>query len=510
MIAALDKLIGSPTRVALLLALFLGLHASITLVAGLAHPPAALGMDDAEQAMFAQQFSWSYRFQQPPLFTWILNALAHLGPVNIVSLTLLRYALLAALFILMWRLGQLWLDDPRAAALATLSLAAIYIFGYYAHHDLTHSTILATTVAASLLVFARIERSPSWANYGALGVCFGLGMLSKWNFLILALALPATALAFPRTRALVLTTKSLLAAAIAAAIALPSIFWVLSQRHDFKALSREVLAERHESSGLGTALTTGSLDLLEAVIAFPQPWAALFLLAFGLALWRGPVTWSPRARFLALFIAIGIGLHALLLIVLQAATFSERWMITVLMPLPLLGFVLIDAIGLPRTGARLFVGLCVCAMMLSLGFRAWAYVAGADACGKCRLHGPFDDLKDQLLRVGYRDSGTIVTEQFYVGGNLRVWFPESRIRSPLYPTSVWPPARPDQPCLLAWENREPDPSPMPASLEAYIAQAAFDRNQLEIGEVRSLMHGSAQKTFALGYALLRPEQGSCP
>ena len=34
-----------------------------------------LGIDDAEQALFAQDFSWSYRKSAPPLFTWVLIAL---------------------------------------------------------------------------------------------------------------------------------------------------------------------------------------------------------------------------------------------------------------------------------------------------------------------------------------------------------------------------------------------------------------------------------------------------
>ena len=42
--------------------------------------------------------------------------------------------------------------DDRLAALATYSFTAIYVFGYYSHHDLTHTTALSAFLAASWYV----------------------------------------------------------------------------------------------------------------------------------------------------------------------------------------------------------------------------------------------------------------------------------------------------------------------------------------------------------------------
>ena len=56
---------STPRNVALILAGYIALHFALRLVL-----PPTLGIDDAEQALFAQQWLPSYRYRAPPLFTW--------------------------------------------------------------------------------------------------------------------------------------------------------------------------------------------------------------------------------------------------------------------------------------------------------------------------------------------------------------------------------------------------------------------------------------------------------
>ena len=49
---------------------YLAVHFAIRMAMG-----PALATDDAEQALFAQHFAWSYRYRAPPLFTWLLVTL---------------------------------------------------------------------------------------------------------------------------------------------------------------------------------------------------------------------------------------------------------------------------------------------------------------------------------------------------------------------------------------------------------------------------------------------------
>jgi 4-amino-4-deoxy-L-arabinose transferase-like glycosyltransferase len=51
-----------------------------------------LGIDDVQEAMFAQTWELGYDPEQPPLYTWLLLAVFKLVGVNLFGLTLLRYA----------------------------------------------------------------------------------------------------------------------------------------------------------------------------------------------------------------------------------------------------------------------------------------------------------------------------------------------------------------------------------------------------------------------------------
>jgi 4-amino-4-deoxy-L-arabinose transferase-like glycosyltransferase len=91
--------------------------------------------------------------------------------------------------------------------LSVYSFAAIYVFAYYSHHDLTHTTALAAMAALAWYVFVRLTEAPTLGWYLALGAVFGLGLLGKWNFVMLAAALPLACLVRPGFRSLVLTWK---------------------------------------------------------------------------------------------------------------------------------------------------------------------------------------------------------------------------------------------------------------------------------------------------------------
>src|SRR5258705_13207055 len=78
-----------PRHVALLILAYLLIHFGLRLWIG-----PTLGLDDAEQALFAQQWLPNYRFRAPPLFTWALVAANSFAAPNALLISLLRYLLL--------------------------------------------------------------------------------------------------------------------------------------------------------------------------------------------------------------------------------------------------------------------------------------------------------------------------------------------------------------------------------------------------------------------------------
>ena len=204
---------------------YLALHLAVRLLTS-----PTLGVDDAEQALFAQQLGLGLRV--PPAAALHLAAAAGDRLRRGQSPGAQPGALSAAggdLSSASTRSRGAGSPTRRLAALAVLSFASIYMFGYYAHHDLTHSTALAAACAASFYAFARLVERPSAGHYLLLGLCFGLGMLAKWNFVMLAVGLPLTCLLHARFRALVLSPKLLLALAAMALVVAPTALWLLGQ-----------------------------------------------------------------------------------------------------------------------------------------------------------------------------------------------------------------------------------------------------------------------------------------
>jgi 4-amino-4-deoxy-L-arabinose transferase-like glycosyltransferase len=500
--------LGSETAVGLLILGWLAVHLALRLLTS-----PTLGVDDAEQALLAQRFAWGYQLRQPPLYTWLLLPLiAVLGP-SLLALSLLRYLLLGLTFLCLYGVARRWIADPRLAGLAVLSYSAIYMFGYYAHHDLTHTTALAAMIAASFYAFARLVERPSATAYLALGICFGLGMLAKWNFLMLALGLPLACLLDRRLRPLVLDRRLLLALAAMALVVTPAALWALGQQQSVGGAATKVLASG-PGQGFWATLGTGTVELARASLAYPMPFVALFLLSFGSALWRSRAARpQPGATvtpcFLATLIAVVLALHWLLIPTLRAVAFTEHWLHPALMILPVLLFALVER-GRPTPRAlRGFLCLLGLTFAIALGGRVAHYALGADHCGRCRDLVPFGALADQLRQAGFA-RGTVVADDLHVAGNFRVLFPDSRVIDPAFPAGIWPPPTGDGQCLLLWPEDDRNAGSRPASVRALETglglPAAAPR---PVGRVEAAMPGSASRRYALGYELLDPGVGEC-
>src|SRR4029077_7537632 len=261
-------------------------------------------------------------------------------------LTALRYGLLAMIATFSYLTARALIRDPRLAALATFSFAAIYVFGYYSHHDLTHTTVLAAFLAASWYAFVRLCEKPSLGRYLALGGAFGLGLLGKWNFMMFAIAPPLACLTQPRERRLVLYWRILPPRLLTAAIALPSALWAI---HVGPAVGDGLgtLLGEPARSRLGR-LVLGSADLVLAAIVYPMPFLAIFLAVLGPAAWRGHKASVPStppepmigAHLVGMVMAIALIGHWLLVPLAGATNFSERLLQPALQILPVYLFML--------------------------------------------------------------------------------------------------------------------------------------------------------------------------
>jgi 4-amino-4-deoxy-L-arabinose transferase-like glycosyltransferase len=478
----------------------------------------ALGIDDAEQAVFAQDFSWSYRVQAPPLFTWILIALGKVLGVNILAISIIRYVLLAITFGATYATARRLIRDPRLSALAVYSFAAIYMFAFYSHHDLTHTTIMTAMLAVSWYVFVRLVQEPRLRWYLALGAAFGLGLLGKWNFVMFAAALPLACLLCPAYRPLVLTWKILPAALLCVVIVLPTVVATLQSPSDI-GTAQSVLVGDASPSYLAR-VAQGTLRLITSAIAYPQPLLILMALAFAFPFLRGlrdvsQTTAETSHRIDAAFIgwtmAISLLLHFALVLGVGAKEFHERLMQPALFILPIYLFMLIER-GVPSPRAVNAFALMVALLVpVGLAARIVVYLIGADYCGSCRNMVPFEALAGDLKAAGFSGAGTIVADGFHIGGNMRVEFPAARMIDASYPPATWPlPAGNDE-CLLLWQIRDDRPDSGAAkTLQSYLVEkldGAADAPHRDGVASAPMFHSTRE--YRLRYRLYDQPVGDC-
>jgi 4-amino-4-deoxy-L-arabinose transferase-like glycosyltransferase len=542
---------AQPRNVALIIGAYLIVHFAVRLWMG-----PTLGLDDAEQVLFAQHWLLNYRFRAPPLFTWVLTGASSVINPGVLAISIMRYALLAMFAGFTYLTARRLIRDPRLAALAVFSFTTVYVFGYYSHHDLTHTTVLSTFLAAAWYAFVRLAERPTLGWYLALGLSFGLGMLGKWNFVIFALALTLACLAHPAYRPLVLTWKIVPAALVTAAIVVPSALWAL---HVGPAPGDSIgsLLGRDEQRFV-YALMRGTLDLAKAVLLYPQPFLVMFVVAFGAAAWRGsraqltllgrswierhvgvPPTPNPSpqgggeprrdgmsrhaehapvegpvldTRLVGLTIAIAVGLHWLLVPLARATSFDERLMQPALLILPIYLFMLVERGGAEPRAIRRYVAALVAVVAIALGVRVGIHAAGADYCrGACRAFGPFGELADGLRKAGFAGTGTILVPDFHIGGNLRVQFPHARIVEIGYPARTWPKPSGQGQCLAVWLGSGDGSQRMRGQIDVYLARelrVPADATRRD-GMIAAPMLGSTTRMYRLAYALYDAPQGDC-
>jgi 4-amino-4-deoxy-L-arabinose transferase-like glycosyltransferase len=501
---------AEPRFVALAILVYLAVHFAVRMAMW-----PTLGIDDSEQALFAQEFSWSYRNQAPPLFTWMLIALGKLLGVNILSISLIRYPLLGIIFGFAYATARRLIPDPRLSALAVYSFAAIYMFAFYSHDDLTHTTMMSAMLAVGWYVFLRLADSPRLGWYLALGAVFGLGLLGKWSYVMFAAALPLACLVVPAYRPLVLSWKTVPTALVCVAIVLPTLLAVIFIGQNPQSTFWGVLVG--EGASYLERVVEGTFRLVASAFVYPQPLLPLVFLAFALPLWRGlrrpdPALRGPELTLLVWTMAISLALHLVLVFAFGVRQFYERLMQPPLFILPIALFMLIERGRPSKRSVNAYALILTVLVAGTLAARIVVYMIGADYCGSCRNMAPFRALAEDLREAGYSGGGTIVVDSFPVGGNMRVAFPDARIMDAAYPPRIWPAPRENRPCLLLWQERDPERTVSTEHwLRAYLADglhASPDAPHRE-GVVSELMFGSKTREYRLRYVLYEGAAGDC-
>lgn len=496
--------LARPRTVAAMLAGYCALH----FLARLALSP-NFSLDEAEQVFFSQSLEWGYRFRHPPLITWMSWAVLETLGIELAGLAAMKYAVMAAGLVAYFAAGRIILGEVRLAALATFGLLATFVMGFLPHQDLMHTVLLATLLAAFMWAGAVVLERGRWRDHFVLGAVVGLGILSKYVFAIAVAGLAAGIALTPALRARAKPLRLAAALVLAAAIVAPYAWWAVLHEHSLLALARDITrAGGPAFDPLGWL--AGGANLALALAGFAVPFVVLFAACYWRAFLPLPVTagnvWE-RGWLRALEIAMALAALAMLAAVFVVGTqeFKPRWMHQVLLALPIYLFLRAKLSGMGERAMRIFA-LAVFAFAAAVFAARFAiYEWSAGSCGRCREYLPIERYASGAFRAGFVQ-GTLVAADYDLGGNLRRYFPDSRLLAPGYPPELFGGPRGGQ-CLAVWRG---DADPPPA-LVAYLGDAlgAAPDDTVSRGRIDAAIRKGGGRRMALSFMLFPAGKGAC-
>jgi dolichyl-phosphate-mannose-protein mannosyltransferase len=357
----------------------------------------------------------------------------------------------------------------------------------------------------------RLLRHGRTRDYLLLGGLLGLGALSKHSFLFFAAALIAAVLSQPTGRNRLLDRRLLLAGILAGGLTLPYFLWFFKHFDPGISPTARKLA-LHSGRQRLTAIGTGLGQLVWASVRFLSPLWLVCIVVFpalvrrrfaGTTLCQGYRQTLERFFLLVFVMLIGA------VILFGVTHFKDRWMQPFLFLVPLYIFVRLEDLGGMLPGRlRLFSYiLALFGFVFLAAPLAQAWVAPWFGLYS-RLHAPFEVVARQLREAGF-SQGTIVAETTFIGGNLRLVHPTSRVVTPDILVGLRVHPQPTGQCLVVWdgEHGQPMPQPLRRFLEETLHTGSLSDQAPHYIEAQ-LQHAQ-QQAFRVGFLLVPDGLGDC-
>lgn len=469
-------------------AVYLGLH----VILRLALSPGA-ELDEAEQLVLTQGFAWVYG-SQPPLYTWLQQAVfAWTGP-GIPGLALLKNTLLFGTYAGIYFLAASVSGSRRRGALAAVMVLLIPQIVWESQRDLTHSVLVTTSCVWTLVALRWLEFRPTPTRFALFGLVTGIGFLSKYNYALFWVALVGALLATRHFRETLVRPTASLVPLVALAVAAPHL-WFASRNPGLVTADAEKFGAG-AAPGLWPGVLEGWGNLVLAAVAYLGP-----LLLVGVVLFvatRGrppPAEGAPWRKILFRTAGFALGLCALLAIFAGVTEFKDRWMQPLLFFAPVWLVLLLPGevpSGLLRfaAGTAVVVGLTVLAL-------TWGRTRiAADS----RLNEPFPALAQGIRAQGHDPSAILGADRF-IAGNLRLRFPGAIVFSPETPVRKVPKT---SAILVAWKPR--DDGLTAAKLRTFVERRfPAHRFPAEATTLTLPLRHSANETSSFSIGLLEPK-----
>ncbi len=413
-----------------------------------------VGNDNADQLFFAQMLAPGYAYEQPPLYTWIVWAVSQaLGP-SVVTVGIVRYALVFLLHLFTYLAGRRLIADPRLQVACGFSPLLLYPIGWRLHEADTQGVLASVLLLAMTWALLRLVQTRRLGDALLVGLCLGLGLLSSGWFGIGALALLLAGLLVPEGRRALLHWHTLAGLALAVVVILPTALWVLQAGSAFWNQVSVSLAEWRPVEQQNPWYLQAWFGFVNLFVGNFPAFLILGLLFLPSLRPLPPGSLTGGGRLLLLYVGLLLLLTPLAAVVFDIHKAHQFRLYPLTLPLLPLFFRRLELHGVHATALRWLLILYAVFILVVIQARFQHIEAGPAFCAKCRMQTPYPEMAAALKQEGYSGLGTIVAGDIHIAGNFRTRFPEARILTPRYP-EVHPPlgATPGA-CLVVWNAEE--------------------------------------------------------
>ncbi|WP_310622010.1 ArnT family glycosyltransferase [Flexibacterium corallicola] len=292
----------------------------------------SLGLDEAEQIVAAQGLEWGYG-PQPPLYSWLVSLFFAIFGEGVFTLALLKNLLLFAGYMGIWCSGRI-IGGLAVGAIAAVSLLFLPQIAWVSQKTLSHSTLLFATSSWTIALFLFALKKPAYWKSCLLGVLIAAGVLSKFNYAFLFVALVLSAVCYQDGRRFLFSKQFILSIVIAGALLAPPVIWMF-ENVDL-LFSR---TKKFEVAAGGKARLDGIIYLVSSSLWFVAIAAVAYVGAFGFIRKKGEQITPDIDRvlrgFISLTLLLGVVLVTVLVLASGTTVVKGRWLQPVLFFTPL-------------------------------------------------------------------------------------------------------------------------------------------------------------------------------
>ena len=476
--------LGKQKRFIFLLISYFLLHVVVrTIISG------SVEFDEAEQILFSQQFSLGY-VTQGPLYEWFQKVVFVIFGLNVFSLALFKNFLFIISYLFIYKSARLILESDIYAALSSGALLLTHTYSWQSMRQLTHSILVVALAAVTFYLFLRIIIRKETKLYLALGLFAGLGILSKYNYLIFIIALFLAALSIKDFRKSIIDKRLFWALIIVCLVTLPHIFWVFQNFSQTTLRLKEIqidAAERNNFFGLG-------FRVLATLIQF----SFILLIFFPQALKKNSAHTGQDKQlktFLGRFFLISLAIVVSLIASFKIIDFEERWLQPIFFIFPIYFFLLIKNRNISGRRVKFFIGAILFSGLMNL-IMILVCTVFPDTFGHKRIHYPVEKLSRAIRDETGFSRGLILSPETSLAADLKLNFKDSFVETPQMGLKAH---QGHSQILLVW-NSQWDQK-VPPRMYGLLAKYNLDVNQvnLKLKGKKALYKYAQEESYPIGF-----------